>query len=136
MQTNPVDRVKRSLGRSLHQGDVFDTFYRIFLDSDPRIREQFTETDWEEQKRLLRQGVNNVIGFYEGSATGRSALSRIRQTHCRERMDISPELYDYWVESMIKAVQRLDPDFDPTLEQSWRDVLRYGTEFVKAGYEQ
>lgn len=138
MATNAAASVKQSLGRALHHGeeDVFDTFYRIFLDADPRVPEQFVDTDWEEQKRLLRQGVNKVIGFYEGSVTSQHALDRIRHTHGRERLNIPPELYHFWVESMIEAVREHDPEFSPTLEQQWRDVLRHGTDFVKAGYEE
>ncbi|HKJ88519.1 MAG TPA: globin [Gammaproteobacteria bacterium] len=136
MASDAAGAVKNSLGRCLHNGDVFGTFYRIFLDSDPRIPKLFAETDWEEQKRLLRHGVNSVIGFYEGSATGTSALERIRFTHGRERLNIPPDLYGRWVDSMIGAVRELDPQFDPLLEQSWRDVLNHGTGFVKEGYEE
>lgn len=130
-----TDAVKKSLGRCLMNGDVFSTFYDIFLDSDPRIRELFANTHWEEQKRLLRQGVNNVISYYGGSATAQSAMDRIRKTHCRSAMDIPPDLYDHWVTSMVSAVQRHDPQFTPELEKYWTEVLTYGVEYVRAGYE-
>lgn len=136
MTDSRADEVKKSLGRCLHHGDVFGTFYAIFLESDPRVREKFADTDWEEQKRLLRHGVNNVIGFFDQSYTAQSALERIRATHGKDQLNIPPDLYDHWVESMIQAVRQHDPEFDGQLEQSWRQVLRYGTEFVKAGYEE
>ena len=56
MAEETADAVKKSLGRCLMNGDVFGTFYDIFLEGDPRIPELFAYTDWEEQKRLLRQG--------------------------------------------------------------------------------
>jgi len=136
MSEKEVESVKSSLGRSLHNGDVFGTFYNMFLECDNRVTEQFAETDWEEQKRLLRQGVNKVIGFWEGSFTSQKALERIRYTHGKDRLNIPPDLYGCWVESMIAAVKRYDPDFDPALEQQWRDVLWQGAEFIKAGFEE
>ena len=136
MENNPAVPVKKSLGRCLHHGDVFGTFYERFLESDPEIPEQFANTDWEEQKALLRHGINKVIGFYEGSFAGQNALERIRYTHGRDRMNIPPRLYEFWIESMIEAVKRFDPQVDSVLEDQWREVLRYGTDFVKAGYEE
>jgi len=135
MQTQMAEEVKKSLGRCLHWGDVFETFYRIFLERDPRIPERFVSTDWQEQKKLLRQGVNNVIGFYDGSYTAKHVMERIRHTHGRERLNIPPDLYSHWVESMIEAVRTLDPEFSPTLEQYWREILRSGTNYVVMGYE-
>jgi len=131
-----VDEVKKSLGRCLHQGDVFETFYHIFLRQDSRISERFANTDWEEQKRLLRHGMNNVIAFHDGSYTAQSALERIRYTHGRDRLNIPPALYDFWIESMIEAVREFDPELDSQLEESWRQLLREGSDFVKAGYEE
>jgi hemoglobin-like flavoprotein len=136
MSSAIVDEVKKSLGRCLHEGDVFDAFYRVFLEQDPRIPERFTNTDWEEQKRLLRHGVNNVIAFHDGSYTARNALERIRYTHGRDRLNIPPDLYDFWIESMITAVRQFDPEFDTRLEESWRQLLREGVDFVRAGYEE
>lgn len=136
MPSQRVSDVKQSLGRCLHHGDVFDTFYEIFLKSDPRIPEQFVGTEWEEQKRLLRQGVNNVIGYFDESFTAQSALERIRYTHGRDRLNIPPALYELWMDSMIEAVRQHDPEFDSVLEKEWREVLRKGTDFVKAGYEE
>ncbi|HKJ70160.1 MAG TPA: globin [Gammaproteobacteria bacterium] len=136
MTSQMVDDVKKSLGRCLHRGDVFDTFYRIFLEQDPRIRQMFANTDWNEQKRLLRHGMNNVIAFHDDSYTARKALERIRYTHGRDRLNIPPDLYDAWVESMVQAVRELDPEVSPALEASWRQVLGEGVAFVRAGYEE
>ena len=126
--------VKKSLGRCLHKGDVFETFYSVFLQQDARIPELFANTDMEEQKRLLRHGLNNVVAFHDNSVTAQKALERIRYTHGRDRMNIPPDLYDHWIESMIEAVRRFDPEFDRHLEASWRQVLKEGVDFVRAGY--
>ncbi|MEF8793122.1 hypothetical protein [Thiohalorhabdus sp.] len=92
MATHTASAVKQSLGRALHyaESEVFDTFYRIFCDCDSRVPELFVNTDWLEQKRLLRQGGNHVIGFYDGSVTSQNALERIRYTHGRDRLNIPP----------------------------------------------
>ena len=136
MSSQIVDDVKKSLGRCLHEGDVFEAFYRIFLKQDSRISERFANTDWEEQKRLLRHGMNNVIAFHDGSYTAKTALERIRYTHGRDRLNIPPVLYGYWIDSMVEAVREFDPQFDSGLEASRRQQLQEGVDFVKAGDEE
>lgn len=35
---------------------------------------------------------------------------------------------------MIEAVRQFDPEFDGRLEASWRQILREGADFIRAGY--
>jgi len=50
-----ASNVQNSYGRCLSNGDLIETFYDIFLSSDPKIKERFANTDFANQKKLLRQ---------------------------------------------------------------------------------
>jgi len=129
-----IQHVQTSYGRALWDLDFLDNFYEIFLDSHPEIRPRFANTDFVKQKDLLRHGLMSVLMFAEGQPSARSCLERIRDTHSRKKMGISPDLYAHWTDSLIKAVAKSDPKFDQTLEASWRKVIAPAVEFIRSGY--
>jgi len=61
-------------------------------------------------------------------------LGYIATRHDRRHLDIRPEYYDLWLESLIATVRETDPEFDPSVEESWRSVLAYGVEYMRAHY--
>ncbi len=51
-------------------------------------------------------------------------------------MNIPPDLYDVWVDSMVKALAEHDPELGSELEDGWREILTYGADYVRSGYEE
>lgn len=131
-----VEDVKASFGRCMADGALFDTFYGIFLASHPDIAPRFANTDFAKQKGLIRQGINLVIMFAAGAPVGESGLARIRASHAHALLDVPPDLYKYWKESMLKAVAQTDPRFDAELSRSWDAVLQKAVDFIVAGYHE
>lgn len=129
-----IQNVQASYGRALWDLDFLDNFYEIFLDSHPEIRPRFANTDFVKQKDLLRHGLMSVLMFAEGQPSARTCLERIRSTHSREKMAISPDLYPHWIQSLMKAVSKSDPKFDQDLEANWRKVIAPAIEFIQSGY--
>ncbi len=37
---------------------------------------------------------------------------------------------------MVKAVKEHDDQFTPELEERWKEILTYGADFVRSGYEE
>ncbi len=128
--------IRTSMGRAITHGDVFGRFYDIFLDSNPRIRPMFSDVDMEKQKALLRQGVNLALMFAEGRAIGRSAMDRLRNSHSKSNIGIEPSMYRYWLDSFMKALSELDPDFDANLEKQWRAALGKAINHIAGGYDE
>lgn len=67
MDKGSIRKVKRSFSRSFIGGtDLIQTFYDIFLESHPSIAPLFAESDFAQQKLLLRQGINCLSCFLKG----------------------------------------------------------------------
>ena len=127
--------VAQSFGRANMSGTLFDTFYDIFLQSHPDITPRFKDTDFTEQKKLLRKGINLALMFAEGQPVGESGIGRIRESHSIDRLNVPPHLYPFWLNSFVKAVARHDPDFTPELEKRWREALQIAIDHIVDGYK-
>ncbi|PCH64426.1 MAG: globin [Gammaproteobacteria bacterium] len=126
--------MRTSLGRAITHGDLFGRFYDIFLQSNSKLKMMFTNTDLDAQKALLRQGVNLALLFAEGKSIGKSAMNRLRHSHSKPNIGVEPSLYQYWLESFIKALAEFDPDFDGNLEKKWRQALSAAINHISGGY--
>jgi hemoglobin-like flavoprotein len=134
-----ADLVSRSYGRCLVMGNVlFDRFYDYFLASDPRIAPMFRNTEMKIQKKLLRAGINYVIMYCTeaGQPAGQLALGRIRNSHSQEHLNIEPELYPLWIDSLLKAIAEVDPKFSPVIKSAWTKVLGISVGFIRSGYSE
>ncbi len=132
---NDFKEVSQSFGRCLIDGDLITRFYDIFLASHPDIGPRFTGTDFSKQKELLRHGINLAIGFSRGTATGRMGIERIRGSHQKSQLDVSPDLYPYWKKSFIQAVSEFDKEFTPQLKNQWEEALQLAIDFIAEGYD-
>lgn len=126
--------VRMSMGRAITRGDLFERFYEIFLESHPKIKGMFDSTDMSVQKGLLRQGVNLALMFAEGHAIGESAMGRLRNSHSKGNLNVDPAMYRYWLDSFMKAVAELDPEFNPKLDREWRQALGNAIDHIAGGY--
>lgn len=125
--------VTESFGRCCVNPRFLDRFYEIFLSSHPAIKPMFQKTNMDKQKSLLRQGLSMIIMHGEGNTFGTRSLDRIAESHGRKGMNIDPNLYDYWIDSLMKAVKESDPECNPALEAQWREILQKGVKYIIAG---
>ena len=61
-------------------------------------------------------------------------LERIATAHNHLGLDIKPEYYLLWLESLILAVSEFDPLFDDEVEQVWRRFLQTSIDFMISRY--
>ena len=128
------DVVQTSFDRCLATGDFFQTFYDIFLATSPEIASKFAQTDFNKQKNLIKASVAMMIRLGTGNANARRILEKVGNTHSRQALDIRPELYDLWLDSLCKAIQRHDPDYSAELEALWRENMQEGIKLVTDRY--
>jgi hemoglobin-like flavoprotein len=133
--TVDTTELTKSLGRAHVAGDLIDRFYEIFLASNSAIAPRFADTDFEEQKRLLKQGLNLAIMRAGGDLIGASGIDRIRKSHARSRLDIPPNLYPYWKSSIMQALREMDSEWSPQLEGTWDTVLQATIDHIVGGYD-
>ncbi len=125
-----IDAVVASYGRCCVNPAFFDRFYDIFLASNPAIKPMFAKTDFVKQKALLRQGISYMLMYLQGKATGTMAMTRLADSHGPKHLNINPALYEFWIDSLMKAVKECDKDCTPVIEAEWRRALRQGVDYM------
>lgn len=127
-----TDIVMQSYGRCCAKADFFDDFYEHFLASSPKVREKFVNTEMSGQKRLLRQGILNLVMYARGMPD--TKLRALGQTHCRHGFDIRPELYDIWLHSLLSTIKKHDHQYSADIADAWQEVLAKGINVIKSHY--
>jgi hypothetical protein len=122
----------RSYGRCCNDEAFFEDFYQTLMGKSEAIRAMFINTDMAEQRRLVRAGLMWLIMYAQGSEG--SKIEHLTRTHDRHHMNVHPDYYAYWVDSLMETVAQYDPKFDASLENAWRETLRPGIEMMKNGY--
>lgn len=130
-----LESVKQSYGRACLHPKLIDRFYSIFLESHPDIRPMFRNTDFTKQKQLLKTGVIMMLSYLEGNAFWSANLDKIAESHSKKNLTVSPTLYSYWIDSLIRTVKENDDQWTPELERNWRKVLKIGVAYITSRYE-
>ena len=128
------DSVRQSFDRCEATGDFAERFYEAFLHAAPDVASLFAQTDFEKQRKLLRGTVYIMVTRTVDDPTARETLGKIGRSHSRSGLDIRPELYEVWLDSVCEAVQLLDPEATPDLDAAWREQLRPGIDLITALY--
>ena len=129
---NAPDIVMQSYGRCCASKTFFDDFYQRFLQSSPEVRAKFTNTDMPAQNLLLRQGILNLVLFSRGLPP--TKLQALAKSHSRDKLDIQPHLYTYWIDALIRTVEQHDKQANAETARAWREVLNKGVDVIQAGY--
>ena len=118
------DDLQQSYGRCLRWKNFIERFYEIFLASHPDIAPMFAETDFQKQRMALRRGISAAISHAGGSSLTKRTIDQMADTHSRKgHAPVPPELYRYWVGSLLQAVREMDPEATPALIERWRQGM-------------
>jgi len=126
--------VTGSFGQVSITPEFYNTFYEIFINSSPKIKPLFANTDLEKQKKLLKKGISYMILFAKDTPAGQQALKTIAEIHDRNHKNIEPSLYPFWIDSLCKALKKHDPAYDDSVEQAWRGVMDSGIKYFISLY--
>lgn len=118
--------VQKSYARCSKSAGFYDDFYNGFLDRSDEIREHFAETSRAKQKVFAHNGVSTILLFAMGSAKSKEHLDVLVGKHGPQELNIRPDLYPNWVEALVTAVRKHDPEFSPELNQAWRLTVQKG----------
>jgi hemoglobin-like flavoprotein len=129
-QDSTFQLVAASYQRARVTGELFDTFYRLFLNKSPDIPPLFVRTDFPHQKLMLRESLLEMLTFSQTQA-GRAEIERLAERH--RSLNIQPRHYELWLDALCEALEKHDPAFTPQLERLWRDLMRPGIELMTAG---
>ena len=124
---------QQSYARCLRSEAFFERFYEILLESHPAIPPMFAETYFPRQRQLLKHGLGLLLSY--GNKPDEALLERIAARHSRAAIDVPPDLYPSFVDSLVRVVSERDPKFDEEVERAWRDIVAPGITFMQGHYE-
>ena len=107
----------------------FRDFYGLLLDSSDEARIIFQGTDLSALARMLRISVGYLLVFYTSGETT-PHITHIAERHGKHGKDVSPDLYDVWLGSLIGAVAMHDPQFNLEVSEAWKSVFGKGIKFM------
>jgi hemoglobin-like flavoprotein len=126
---NNFDDLQQSYGRCLREKNFIERFYEIFLESHSSIRPMFEKTDFQTQRMALRHGISAAISYASGSSLTKRTMDQMADVHSRTgHAPVSPDLYPYWIESLVKTVKEVDPQASPALLARWREGMKIVTD--------
>ena len=126
--------VSRSFDRCEATGGFAEIFYNLFLQSSPEVPPYFADTDFDEQRHVLRDSVHMMVTHGAAEPRMREMLDQLGRAHCRDAYNVLPRLYELWLDSICETAMMLDPQWDSDLERKWRACLRPGLQIIMAAY--
>ncbi|MDH5631610.1 MAG: hypothetical protein OEZ10_01300 [Gammaproteobacteria bacterium] len=133
-----VNLVNESYNRCLRNSSFLLRFYKIFMERHELIPVLFKKTHLARQAQALSHGLSMMLRYIANpdDEVARDVLSSIRISHGQKNLNVHPRLYDYWLDSLLRAISECDPEFDEELATAWRMALLPGIEFVRSGYAE
>lgn len=128
------DSYERVLEHTVEGRDFFEAFYDNFLSASEDVRHKFTNTNMHTQRRMLKKSFYSLLIFY-GSNQAEDYLDKIAIAHDKNHLDIKPELYDLWLDTLILTLTSYDPSFNNNVELAWRLVFAPGITYMKFKYQ-
>lgn len=130
-----IQRARDSLSRCIVDPAFLDRFYEKFMASSKEIEAKFAQTDFDRQKKVLQDSL--FVMLVSAGAKGglaRKELSKLAERHSRENLDIKPEWYESWLDSLVEAVAETDPSYSEEIGEAWRSSLRPGIAYLTSRY--
>ena len=87
------------------------------------------------QKMMLHASLYMIMIATQQNKAASVYLEQIANKHSKSELNISPDLYGYWLESLMKTVSEIDPEYSEEIEEAWRTVMGYGIEYMKSKYD-
>ncbi len=122
--------VKESYMRCLGEGDFVGHFYELFLNADPEIEEMFKQTNFDIQRLLLRKAIMAILMYYGGDRAGRHKMAHLQETHNPRHMNIKPQHYEKFMESLQQTVRNLDTEYDQQVDEAWAEVISFAIKMM------
>ena len=122
-QATPKQTFIDSLERCKADESFIPSFYERFLECSDEIKFKFRLTNFEKQNEMLLHSLELSADATLGKPKALEEIHLRGVSHDREHLDIKPELYEFWLDSLIETAKRIDEQWDDDVEASWRSIL-------------
>ncbi|HEY6367914.1 MAG TPA: globin domain-containing protein [Candidatus Binatia bacterium] len=134
MTNHDIELFNDSLQRCTSRPGFLERFYEIFTASSEKVAEKFKRTDFQKQAILLKASLYLMLLAAWKKPEGHAHLERIAQLHGRNGLDIAPELYDLWLNCLLRTVKEYDSRFNTRTKRAWYNMMQSGIKFMKSRY--
>lgn len=129
------EKVKLQFGQCQFSPGFFDDFYADFTAQSPQIQAAFANTDMKAQKEALRSGLSILMMYAAGgNQYAEGKLDRIGTSHSRTGLNISPDLYKVWTDSLMRTVRKHVRNTDAETDAAWARILKFGADRIASHY--
>jgi truncated hemoglobin YjbI len=122
---------RESLGRCIACETFLQRFYELFTASSPEVGNLFRNTDFERQKRMLRDSLYAILvaaGTTKGPA--HHEIERLARFH--RDIGVTADMFTLWLDALIAAAREHDLHFTDELETHWRDSMSEAIALMKS----
>lgn len=126
-----AEHFNKSFEQCVNNPFFLDKFYELFLASSDEVALMFKGTDMEVQKIMLATSMAYITNV---SGDNSILLSKIAIKHNQNNLNIKPQLYSLWLESLIAAAHSIEPLFSIKTEQLWRETMQPGIDYMISKY--
>lgn len=130
----PKELFAESYERCIASDDFIPAFYRRFLATSPEVAAKFRSTDFEKQGGMLQRSLGLAAAAVAGESAGLRELTERARSHDRNHLDIRPELYDLWLDSIVQTASEFDASWCEDVEASWKIILGHVIAHMTAHY--
>lgn len=124
------ERVKN---KKVDDKTFFAAFYDNFISMSPGIAEQFSSVDMKKQIRMMEKSFYSLFIFY-ATQNANDYLESTAKRHSQAELGIDLNLFDMWMDAIIKTVKQFDSRYNNEIGLSWRIVLSPGITYMKYRY--
>jgi hemoglobin-like flavoprotein len=126
--------VRASFQRCARSDDFFDEFYDNLCSQNPKIGRKFANTNMSQQNALVREGIKQLLAFSNGRETAHARIVELGKSHSRTQLDVHPDWYPLWVDSLLSALMEFDSEWNDSYEPAWRAALAPGIKLMITHY--
>ncbi|MBX3052026.1 MAG: globin [Caldilineaceae bacterium] len=124
----------QSVDRCVATEAFISTFYERFLGASDEIKNKFRFTNFRIQSEMLRRSLVLCAGVTTGNPESMSEVKQRAVTHDRSHLNIKPQLYEIWLETIIDTARDYDDQWDETTEAAWQRILGHVINYMVRKY--
>jgi len=83
---------------------------------------------------LLLRSLLLIAEATSGEPEGLKELNKRAETHNRHNLDIQPELYEFWLSTLIATSKEFGDYWSQDIENSWCKILGYAINHLSRSY--
>jgi hemoglobin-like flavoprotein len=92
------------------------------LAKSQEVADRFAQTDFQVQKRMLRESLLQVLCMQKEIPGSRKEIEELGDRH--RELNITPKMYEMWLDALCEAVAVHDPQSSDQLLTAWRRAVQ------------